>query len=96
MVSDIPQIRQISLHGYVDSYWADSVVDRKSTSRCCFSLGSVVSACFSRKKTSVALSMTEAEYIIAFLAIKEDMRLINFLAGLFNLELETTCILCDN
>jgi hypothetical protein len=55
-----------------------------------------VSACFSKKQTSVALSMTKVEYIIEFLAIKEDMRLINFLAGLFNLELETTCILCDN
>jgi hypothetical protein len=56
----------ISLHGYVDSYWAGSVADRKITSRCCFSLGSVVSACSSRNQTSVALSKTEAEYIIAF------------------------------
>jgi hypothetical protein len=32
--------REIRLQGYTDSDWAGSVTDRKSTSRCCFSLGS--------------------------------------------------------
>jgi hypothetical protein len=55
--------QEISLHGYTDSDWAGSVADRKSTSRCCFSLGSTVIAWFNRKQISVALSKTEAEYI---------------------------------
>jgi hypothetical protein len=29
----------VSLVGYTDSEWAGCVADRKSTSRCCFSLG---------------------------------------------------------
>ena len=32
----------MQLIGYTDSDWAGSIEDRKSTSRCCFSLGSVV------------------------------------------------------
>jgi hypothetical protein len=51
--------KKISLHGYVDSDWAGSVVDRKITSGCCFTLGSIVIAWFNRKQTSVALSMEE-------------------------------------
>jgi len=31
-----------TLSGYIDSDWAESVSDRKSTSRCCFSLGSAM------------------------------------------------------
>ena len=29
---------KINLHGYVDSDWASSATDRKSTSGCCFSM----------------------------------------------------------
>ena len=32
--------QKINLHGYVDSDWEGSATDRKSTSNCCFSLGS--------------------------------------------------------
>ena len=34
--------QKINLEGYVDSDWAGSAIDRKSTSRCCFSMGSGV------------------------------------------------------
>jgi hypothetical protein len=52
------------LQGYADSDWAGSTVDRKSTSRGCFNLGStMVSWCNNRKQTSVALSTIEVEYI---------------------------------
>ena len=30
----------VRLHGYTDADWAGTMVDQKSTSRCCFSLGS--------------------------------------------------------
>jgi hypothetical protein len=50
--------REISLQGYTDSNWADSVVDQKSTYGCCFSLGSSMISWFNRKHTSVVLSTT--------------------------------------
>jgi hypothetical protein len=62
---------EFRLQGYSDSDWAGSVTDRKSTSGCCFSLGSGMISWFSRKQTSVALSTTEAEYMAACLACTE-------------------------
>jgi hypothetical protein len=53
------------LYGYTDSDWAGSVSDRKSTSGCCFSLGSAMTSWQSRKQSSISLSTTEAEYIAA-------------------------------
>jgi hypothetical protein len=46
------------LIGYTNSDWAGSVSDRKSTSRCCFSLGSTMTSWQSRKQSSIALSTT--------------------------------------
>ena len=40
---------EFRLVGYTDSDWAGSVIDRKSTSGCCFSLGSAVIAWRNRK-----------------------------------------------
>jgi hypothetical protein len=88
--------REISLQGFTDSDWAGSVADQKSTSGCCFSMGSTMISWFSRKQTSVALSTTEAEYIAACSASNEAVWLRKLLAGLFDLELEATCIWCDN
>jgi hypothetical protein len=55
--------REIRLQGYTDSDWAGSVTDQKSTSGCCFSLGSVVISWLSKKQTCVVLSSAEAEYV---------------------------------
>ena len=41
--------QKINLEGYVDSDWAGSAIDKKSTSGCCFSMGSGVISWFSRK-----------------------------------------------
>ena len=51
---------------------------------------------FSRKQSNVALSITEAEYIAACTASCEAIWLRKLLSGLFNLDLDTTVILCDN
>ena len=51
------------LYGYMNSYWAGSVVDKKSTSGGCYCLGFVMISWFSKKLSSVSLSTTEAEYI---------------------------------
>ena len=39
----------IRLVGFIDSDWVGSVADRKSTSKCCFSLGSASVSWFGRK-----------------------------------------------
>ena len=44
----------------------------------------------------VALSTAEAEYIVACSASCEAIWLRKLMSGLFNLELDTTVILCDN
>jgi hypothetical protein len=50
----------------------------------------------SRKQTSVPLSTLEAEYITASVASHEAVWLQKLLAGIFDLELDPTLILCDN
>jgi hypothetical protein len=84
------------LSGYTDSDWARSVSDRKSTSGCCFSLGSAMISWQSRKQSSIALSTTEEEYIVACSTSCEAIWLLKLLTGLFDLEMEATLILCDN
>ena len=84
------------LYGYTDADWAGSMSDRKSTSSGCYSLGSAMISWFSRKQSSVAVSMAEAEYIVACSASCEAIWIRKLMSGLFNLELDTTVIICDN
>jgi hypothetical protein len=49
------------LIGYTNSDWAGIIFDRKSTSGCCFSVGSTMTSWQSRKQSSIALSTTKAE-----------------------------------
>jgi hypothetical protein len=83
------------LQGYSDSDWDGSVTDCKSTSRCCFSLGSCMISWFSRKKP-VLFSTAEAEYMAACLACTEVVWLRKLLSGLIDIELDATSIYCDN
>jgi hypothetical protein len=86
----------VSLVGYTDSDWAGCAADRKSTSGCCFSLGSGLVSWFSRKQKSVALSSAEAEYMAASQASCEAIWLRKMLVGLFGQEMAPTVIHCDN
>jgi hypothetical protein len=86
----------VKLVGYLDVDWVGNSVDRKSTSGCCFNLGSGAISWFSRKQKSVALSSAEAEYIAANLASCEAIWLQKLLMGLFDQVLDTTVIHCDN
>ena len=76
------------LQGYADADWAGSTVDRKSTSGCCFILGSTVISWCSRKQSSVALSTTEVEYITLCVAVCEAVWLSELLADLFGHEMD--------
>ena len=84
------------MYGYIDVDWAGSVLDRRSTSGGFYSLGSAVISWFRRKQSSVSLSMAEVEYIETCFASCEAIWLWKLMTGLFNLELDTTMILCDN
>jgi hypothetical protein len=48
------------LYGYTNSYWAGSTSERKSTSRCCFSLGSAMTSWKIQKQSNISLSKVEA------------------------------------
>ena len=50
----------------MDSYWAGSAIDRKSTLRCYFNMGSNVISLFSRMESYMALSTTEAKDVATF------------------------------
>jgi hypothetical protein len=86
----------VLLHGYADSDWVGSSVDRKSTSGYCFSLGSAMISWSSKKQSSIAQSTVEAEYIAASNASREAVWLRKLMSGLFQERLETTVIHCDN
>jgi hypothetical protein len=73
----------VHLVGYTDSDWAECVSDRKSTSGCCFGLGSTIVSWFSWKQKSVALSSTKAKYMAASQATFEALWLCKLLVGLF-------------
>ena len=88
--------QKINLEGYVDSDWAGSVIDRKSNSGCCFSMGSCVISRFSWKQSYVALSIDKAEYVAACSASCEVVWMWKLLSDIFDLQLDATCIHCDN
>ena len=76
--------------------WAGSVLDKKSTSGGCYCLGSTMISWFSKKQSSFSLSTTEAEYIASCFASCEAIWIRKLMSGLFDMELDTTSILCDN
>ena len=51
---------------------------------------------FSRKQSCVALSTFEVEYVTVCLASYEEVWLRKLLSDLFDLQLDATCIYCDN
>ena len=76
---------KINLEGYVDSYWTGSAIDRESTLGCCSSMGLGVIPWFSRKQSCMALSTTEAEYVVTCSASCEIVWLRNLLSDLIDL-----------
>jgi hypothetical protein len=87
---------EVKLHGYTEYDWVGSAVDRKSTSGCCFSLGSGMISWLSIKQSPMALGTTKEKCIAANVASCEVVWLQNLLVGLFDLELEPTLIYCVN
>lgn len=73
----------IELSGFTDADWAGSLVDRKSTTRYCFGIGSGMTSWCSKKQRFVALSFVEAEYMAASKATCEVIWLRKLLVNLF-------------
>ena len=88
--------QKINLEGYVDFDWVGNAIDRKSTSGCCFSMRSGVISWFSRKRSCVALSKVEAEYVTACSTSCVVVWMRKLLSNLFDLQLGATCIYCEN
>lgn len=86
----------VRILGYTDVDWAGSVVDHKSTSGCCFTLGSASISWMSRKQKSAVLSTAEAGYIVARMTSCEAVWLRKLFSELFGFTLDTTVILYNN
>jgi hypothetical protein len=84
------------LSGYTDSDLVGSVSDRKITSGIFFSLGLGMISWQSRKQSIISLSTTEEKYIVSYSTNCESIWIRKLLTGLFDLEMESTVILCDN
>ena len=76
---------KINLDGYLDSDLEGSSINRKSTSVCCFNMGSGVISWFSRKQSCVALSTFEAEYVTTCSASCEAVWMRKLVSNLFDL-----------
>jgi len=63
--------RFLDIHGFVDSYWARDLDQRRSTSGYVFNLFGGAVSWMSKKQSIVALSTTEVEYMAATYASKE-------------------------
>ncbi|GLU17723.1 hypothetical protein SLE2022_340790 [Rubroshorea leprosula] len=87
---------EIKLLGFTDSDWAGSEDDMKSTSGCCFSIGSGMISWCSRKQDAVAQSTTESEYIAAADATNQAIWMRKVMRDLKHAQKEPTVILCDN
>ena len=90
------KVTKFVLIGFVNSDWAGSLDDRKSTSSYIFTLGSVVISWSSKKQDVVALSSSEAEYIAATTSACQAVWLRRLLADLCQVQEGTTPIYCDN
>ncbi|KAG4957026.1 hypothetical protein JHK85_043406 [Glycine max] len=84
------------LLGYIDSDWAGSADDMKSTSGYAFSLGSGMFSWASKKQATVAQSTTEAEYVAAAKATSQAIWLRRILEDMGEKQDEPTKINCDN
>jgi hypothetical protein len=82
----------LRLHGYADTDWVESIVDRRSISGCCFSLGFSMVSWYNRKQSFVALSTAEAEYIALSVAVCEAMWLRKPLTYLLDHEMDSMII----
>eukprot|EP00253_Pinus_taeda_P025725 PITA_25725 len=86
----------LTLDGYTNAGWVGSVDDKNSTSGGAFFMGSRLASWFSKKQSSIALSITEVEYV----AVVSCCTQLLWMMQTFQ-DIQITCtppisILCDN
>ena len=84
------------LYGYTDLDWAGSVANEKEHLRWMLLSRIRHDLMVYQEQSSVSLSTAEAEYIAACSASCESIWIQKLMSGLFDMELDTTVILCDN
>ncbi|KAJ7294457.1 hypothetical protein O6H91_Y256300 [Diphasiastrum complanatum] len=84
------------LSGYSNASWRGDVDNRKSTSGFTFFFNDGPISWNSRKQTSIALSSTEAKYIVVSQSIKEAFWLRNLLSNINLYQYSPTILFCDN
>eukprot|EP00253_Pinus_taeda_P036532 PITA_36532 len=85
----------LTLHAYTDVDWAGSMDDRKSTSGGEFFMGSRLVSWFSKKQSSIALSIAEVEYVAAASCYTQILWMMQTLKG-FQITCTPISIFCDN
>ncbi|KAL6339597.1 hypothetical protein AAG906_034682 [Vitis piasezkii] len=87
---------KLVLHGFVDSDWARSCDDMRSTSGYLFSLGSGCFCWSSKKQEIIAQSTTEAEYVAVAAAVNQALWLRKLMIDLKMVQDVATRIFVDN
>ena len=90
-----PRGMHIELTGYSDVNFVGYKVDRKSTSGTCHLLGHSLVSWFSKKQNLLALSTTEAEYIVAGSCCAQVLWMKQTLRD-YDIYLDKIPIMCDN
>ncbi|KAK9675641.1 hypothetical protein RND81_11G020800 [Saponaria officinalis] len=90
------KVSDFKLVGFSDSDWAGCVEERKSTSGHTFSLGSGAISWSSKKQEVVALSSSEAEYIVVTAAACQAVWLRRLLRDFLQVQNGATELFCDN
>jgi hypothetical protein len=91
-----PKNQNFQLTAYLDADWANCVDERKSISGGAFFLGDSLVAWLSKKKGSISLSTTEAEYIVAATCCTQILWMIQTLAYLKVTYTDPIPLHCDN
>jgi hypothetical protein len=86
----------VQLAGFSDSDWAGNPDDRRSTTGYAFNIGSGVVSWRSKKRPTVSLSSTEAEYKAMASATCEAVWLRRILEDVREKQIEPTKVHCDN
>jgi hypothetical protein len=91
-----PRNQNFQLTAYLDADWANCVDGRKCTSGRAFFLGDSLVAWLSKKKGSISLSTTEAEYIVVATCCTQILWMIQTLADMKVTYTDPIPIHCDN
>ncbi|GKD77429.1 hypothetical protein Tco_1340050 [Tanacetum coccineum] len=90
-----PKGTRIETIVYADSDHAGNYVDCKSTSGVCTFMGCCLTSWFDKKQTTLAISMTEAEYVSAEKACQQALWMKQALID-YDIRLDNIPIMCDN